>query len=119
MQVGSFKDLFYFIFLIFFYKGHECLQHTRVRCLESDCNPTILRNRDGIMMGRIHQIVAHRILIFIEIPKSPSNNIETVSMEMHGVGYPCNQVCPLQNNLHCGVILEHPYFCSGARQLIE
>ena len=114
MQVGSFKGLFLFLFL-FFNKGHECLQHTRVGGLESDCNPTILRNRDGILMGRIHQIVAHRIPIFIEIPKSPSNNIETMSMEMHGVGCPSNQVCPLKNNLHCGVILEHPYFCSGAR----
>ena len=72
-----------FLFL-FLNRGHECLQHTRVGCLESDCSPTIPRNIDGILMGRIHQIVAQRIPIFIEIPKSPSNNIETMSMEKIG-----------------------------------
>ena len=105
---------------VFFKKknSHECLQHTSVGCLESDCSPTFRRNGDGTLKGRIHQIVVQWVLIFIEIPKSPSNNIETVSMEMHGVVCPCNQVCPLKNNLHCGVILKHPYFCSVFRRLI-
>ena len=102
MQVGSFKG---FLFFFIFNRGHECLQHTRVGCLESDCYPTIRRNRDGILKRRIHQIIAQRVPIFIEIPKSPSNKVETVSMEMHGVACPCNQVCPLKNNLHRGVIL--------------
>lgn len=73
---------------------------------EPNSCPAIDRNCNGVHQWRINKIIIPRISAHIKIPKSMTNNVEAISMQMHRMIDASHRVSPLKNDLHSRIIVE-------------
>ncbi|KAL8171450.1 hypothetical protein V2J09_023254 [Rumex salicifolius] len=86
---------------------------------ESDGSPALIRDGNGVLERRINKIIVLRIFFLVKIPKAPTNNIETESMEMHWMVSSSNYIGSLEDKLNCSSIFQHSNFSPSGRYLIH
>ena len=118
--------------LIFVYRESEkegnMVKNMRSRnlCAETDAAFAVMRasiehvlwDGNGVLERWVDKVIVERIFAPVEIPKTPTDNVETEAVEMHRMICSCNYTGPLEDKLHCSPIFEHLNFSSIGGKLV-
>lgn len=85
---------------------------------EANCGPTTGGDTDGVTGRGIHQIEIGSVCGGIESAHTFSNNVEVLSVQVHGVALKEEDGGVLEHNLHMLPILQHLHLCPNHRNRV-